>query len=188
MKNIVLALILVCVAFMSCDGRKSKSVSLKESIEEFKQKQLLIETINYYPKEYTEIVTDTILSDKVKIHIKNYSLSNDGIPMLANAKDGTTKEKQHRVFMSEIIISTASSSKEIFSTKISAEQFKSLYSDVFWNNATLQHVWVNQGLSTLGDIKLDMSFINPKDNSYKLYRMSIDGTGKQHIDFIEERT
>ena len=181
MKNILLLIMLVSIAFMSCDGRKSKSVSLKESIEEFNKKQLAIETINYYPKEYTEVVTDTVISNKLKIHIKNYSLSHTGITML----DSKENLKLHRVFESEIVISTAT--KEILNTHISADLFKTMYADAFWNNATLQQVWVNQELSTTQEIKLDMSFINPKDNSYKLYRMSIDENGQQHIDFIEER-
>ena len=95
-------------------------------------------------------------------------------------------KKQHRIFESDIVISTPT--KEILSTHISAEQFKLYNADAFWNNATLQHVWVNQDLSTSENIKLDISFINPHNNSYKLYRMSIDENGHQKIDFIEERT
>ena len=185
MKNFLIVIILFCAVLSSCDGRKSPSEALKSSIAEFNKKQLILEVITYYPKEYTEVVTDTIIANDVKIHIKNYSLNDDGI-LMASSNTSNKIKKQHRVFTSEIVISTPT--KELFSTEISAEQFKSLYSDVFWNNATLQHVWVNQELSTSDDIKLDMSFINPKDNSYKLYRMSIDGNGKQHIDFIEERT
>lgn len=184
MKNILLVLVIVCVAFMSCDGRKSQSVSLKESVEKFNMKQ--IEMINYYPEAYTEVVTDTILSNEVRIHIKNYSLNNEGIFMSESKSIPALKKKQHRIFESDIVISTPT--KEILSTHISAEQFKLDDADTFWNNATLQHVWVNQDLSTLADIKLDISFINPNNNSYKLYRMSIDENGQQKIDFIEERT
>ena len=186
MKNILLLLILACMAFVSCDGRKSKSVSLKESIKEFKERQSDLEIINYYPNEYVEVVTDTIISNELKIHIKNYSLANETIFMSIDENATPKIQKQHRIFESEIVISTAT--KEIFSAHISAEQFKSYHSDQFWTNATLQHVWVNQELSTSNDVKLDMSFINPKNNSYKLYRMSIDLDGKQQLELIEEKT
>lgn len=186
MKNLLFLLLLTGFAFMSCDGRKSKSMSLKEAVEEFNKKQMVIETINYYPESYTEVVTDTILSNKVKIHIKNYSLTNEGIVMSASQDISTKTEKQHRIFESEIVITTPT--KEILNTHISAEQFKSRYADSFWKNATLQHVWVNQDLSTSEDIQLDISFINPTDNSYKLYRMSVDENGQQQINLIEERT
>jgi hypothetical protein len=106
--------------------------------------------------------------------------------MLENDKSNPNSNKQHRVFESEIVISTPS--KEILNTHISAAQFKSMYSDEFWNHATLEHVWVNQELSTMSDIKLDMSFINPSNNAFKLYRMSIDEVGQQTIELIEERT
>ncbi len=186
MKNILLVLIIVSIGFVSCDGRKSKSVSLKESIKEFKERQSEVEIINYYPDEYVEVVTDTIISNNVKVHIKNYSLSNESVLMSVNEHSTSKNQKQHRVFESDIVVSTPT--KEIFNAHISAEQFKSINTDAFWSNATLQHVWVNQELSTSNDIKLDMSFINPKENTYKLYRMSIDENGQQQIDFVEERT
>lgn len=78
-------------------------------------------------------------------------------------------------------------SKDVFRTHISAKQFKLLDSDLFWNTATLQHVWVNQDLSTVDDIILDMSFINPKNNAYRLYRMSIDLYGQESVNLIEKQ-
>jgi len=186
MKNILIVLILVCVAFVSCDGRKSRSESLKTSVEEFNERQSDVVIVSYYPKEYTEVVTDTLIYNNVKVHIKNYSLPNESLFMSIIDKAVLIKQKQHRVFESDVVISTPS--KELLNTHISAEQFKSMYPDEFWNQATLEHVWVNQELSTSNDVKLDISFINPSDNSYKLYRMSIDGDGQQEIELIEERT
>lgn len=186
MKNIFFIIVIISIAFISCDGRKSRSEALKASVEEFNEKQSESEIITYYPKEYTEVVSDTLISNKVKVHIKNYSLLNESIVMLENYKSIPNSNKQHRVFESEIVVSTPS--KEILNIHISAKQFKSSYSDEFWNHATLQHVWVNQDLSTINDIKLDMSFINPSNNSYKFYRMSIDEHGQQRIELIEERT
>ncbi|MEO8774320.1 MAG: hypothetical protein ABI263_08330 [Gelidibacter sp.] len=60
--------------------------------------------------------------------------------------------------------------------------------DLFWDSATLQHVWVNQELSNIDDIILDISFINPKNDAYKVYRMSIDSHGHQTLNLIEERS
>ncbi|MEZ4802706.1 MAG: hypothetical protein R2797_08020 [Gelidibacter sp.] len=186
MKNLFFIIAIISVVFVSCDGRKSKRVSLKESIEEFKERQSADEIINYYPNEYVEVVTDTIISNKVKVHIKNFSLQNKGIDMSVNTHETSKNLKQHRVFESEIVISTPF--KILFNAHMTAEQFKDISSDKFWDNATLQHVWVNQELSTSQDIKLDISFINPKNNTYKLYRMSIDENGQQRIDFVEQST
>jgi hypothetical protein len=170
------------VGFLSCDRRKSPSESLKYSIKEFNEEHSGVAIIKYYPNEYTEVVTDTLISNKVKIHIRNYSLLDKSILMTVDKK----KEKHHRVFESNVVVSTPT--KEILKTHISAEVFKSKYSEDFWNHATLQHVWVNEELSSPEDIKLDMTFINPSEDSYKLFRMSIYRNGKQKVELIEERT
>ncbi len=188
MKHLFVVLILVAlgVTFVSCDGRKSRSESLKSSIAEFNERQSEVVIVSYYPKEYTEVVTDTLISNQVNVHIKNFSLSNESLFMSVGDNPSLKKNIQHRVFKSEIVVSTPS--KEILNTHISAEQFKSLYSDKFWDHATLEHVWVNQELSKSNDIKLEMSFINPSNSAYKVYRMSITENGHQTIELIEERT
>lgn len=186
MKNNLIVLIFICLGFVSCDGRKSRSEALKSSIEEFNEKQSDVVIINYYPEEYTEVVTDTLISNYVNVHIKNYSLASESLLISYSDHKIPKIKKQHRVFESEVVVSTPS--KEILNTHISAEQFKFIDSDEFWNHATLEHVWVNQELSTSDDIKLDMSFIDPSNDSYKIYRMSINESGQKNIKLIEERT
>lgn len=184
MKNLFFIIAIVSIVFTSCDGRKSKNVALTQSVMEFNQKESNLELITYYPKEYTEVVTDTILSNQVKVHIRNYSLDNEAI--LISDESAPKKIKYHRIFESDVLIT--SPSRELFKTHISAIQFASTYSDEFWDNATLQHVWLNEELSTPQYIQLEMSFINPRNESYKLYRMSVDHFGQQRIILIEEHS
>ncbi len=185
MKNILFLITIISVLFISCDGRKSKNVALKESIKAFSQKESNLELVSFYPEEYTEVVTDTIISNKMKVHIRNYSL--DKTILISNSDTTSPKKiRYHRVFESDVIIT--SPSKELFKTHISAIQFASLHPDEFWDNATLQHVWLNEELSTPEDIQLEMSFINPQNESYKLYRMSVDHFGQQRIILIEEHS
>ena len=183
MKKLVLFLAILSLVLISCDGRKSKSVALKESIEAYNKKYAELDKITFVPKAYSEVVTDTIISNAVKVHIKNFSLPDEAI-LISSSSDGSMT--YHRVFESEIVVST--STRDIFSTLVSAAQFKNNSIDTFWDHATLEHVWVNQELSTAHHIRLDMSFINPKDNSYKLYRMVIDDKGHSTLDLIEENS
>lgn len=184
MKNIFFIIAIISVVFMSCDDRKSINVALKESVEEFNQKKSNLELVTYYPKEHTEIVTDTILSNQVKVRIRNYSIKNETVLISNYDKTSLKLLTYHRVFESDVLIMTPS--RELFKTHISAIQFASIYPDDFWHNATLQHVWLNEELSTAQDIQLEMSFINPKNESYKLYRMYIDKLGQHQITLIEE--
>lgn len=186
MKNIFLVLILISIGFISCDGRKSRSEALKSSIKDFNEKQADVVVVSYYPKDYTEVVTDTIICNSVNVHIKNYSRLDKSLLISVNDKTKPKSKKEHRVFESDVVVSTPT--RELLKIHISAEQFKSIDPDIFWNHATLQHVWVNQELSTIDYIKLDMSFINPSNNSYKIYRMSINKSGQKETSLIEERT
>lgn len=187
MKNPFLFLVLILIlGFFNCNGRQTKKEALEHAISQFNLKNPVLQKVNYHPETYVEIVTDTIIPNNVNIHIKNYTLLDEQI-LLSNSTNSASKEINYqRVFESEVIVSIAS--KAIFSTHISAKQFKKSAIDPFWDNATLQHVWVNQDLSTTTAIKLDISFMNPQNNNYKLYRMSIDPYGQQSLNLIEERS
>lgn len=184
MKNLLFVVALTSIVCLSCDGRQTKKEALERAISKFNLKSSPIEMVTYQPEAYVEIVTDTIISNSIKVSIKNYSLLDEQI-LVSDVTDAIYKKTNYqRVFASEISISTAS--KDILNTHISAKQFKTINADPFWDNATLQHAWVNQELSTINDIKLDITFINPKNKAYKWYRMSIDSYGQQTLNLIEE--
>ena len=186
MKNLLLLIALVSIVCLSCDGRQTKKEALQLAVSKYKIKTTPLEVVTFNPKAYVEIVTDTLISNSIMVRIKNYTLLDEQI-LVSNITDViSTQINYQRVFESEINISTAS--KDILRTHISAKQFKTIDADPFWDAATLQHAWVNQELSTIKDIKLDISFVNPKNNAYKLYRMSIDSYGQQTLNLIEERS
>ncbi|WP_299391465.1 hypothetical protein [uncultured Gelidibacter sp.] len=186
MKHILLLVALMSIAFVSCDGRKTKKEALEQAVAEFNLKATPIQVVTYNPESYVEIVTDTIIANFVKVRIKNYALMDDQILISKTSSDHTKSINYQRVFESEVTISTAT--KDILNTHISAKQFQGLDTDPFWKNATLQHAWVNQELSSSDDIKLDISFINPNTTAYKLFRMSIAIDGQQTLNLIEERS
>lgn len=185
MKNILFVIASIVIVCSSCDGRQTKKEALERAVSEFNLEANPIEMVTYQPEAYVEIVTDTIISESIKVRIKNYSLLDEQILISSVENASSKKVNYQRVFASEISISSVS--KDILNTHISAKHFKIINPDPFWDNATLQHVWVNQELSTLKDIKLDISFINPKNEAYKLYRMSVDIYGQQTVNLIEER-
>jgi hypothetical protein len=165
---------------MSCDGRQSQRESLENAVSEFNQKQTPIETVKFHPKDYTEIVTDTIISNALEVKIKNYTLMDKHIVLNSNSNE------MHRLFESEVEVFAASTS--VFKTIINAELFATQKDSPFWNQATLEHVWVNQDLSTVKEVFLDVSFLNPITKDFKLYRMTVDISGKHHVHLIEETT
>lgn len=179
MKNLIYSIAIIGLVFTGCDSRPTQREALQKAVNEFNKKQTPLNTTTYHPREYTEIVTDTIISNTLEVKIKNYSLMDKAIKL-------ENPDKAHRVFESEVEVLAASTS--IFKTVINTGLFATKKDSHFWNRATLEHVWVNQELSSDKEVYLDVSFLNPVSKDFKLYRMSVDKNGNHYIRLIEETT
>ena len=171
-------------SFVGCDGRESAKESLEKSVSNFNESQGKVMFDYYYPEAYTETINDTIISNSLIVRVKNYSLMQKNVLLAKIGEDRFGQSKYHRAFESEITIH--SSSKLIFNTIINADEFIPNLSDHFWDNATLEHVWLNQDESTSELASFHISFINPQTNKYKLYQMLIDMNGERKLNLLED--
>lgn len=185
MRKIVIVFVFVCVALFSCDRRGSARENLQNSISEFSKKYTFKDVVTFHPKTYTEIQTDSIISNTFKVSIKNYSKMDSQILQSFETINDENNIRYHRVFESEIRITTVS--KEIFNTTLNAKDFVDNSEQEFWNYATLAHVWVNQEQSTTHEVNLGVSIINPRNDAYKLYELVVDVNGKHDLFLIEEQ-
>lgn len=187
MKNI-LVLILVFVGFMSCDGRKSKSVALKESIEEFKDSIVNIEVIKYFPETYAENVTDSILSKGFRVKIKTYTdMQNSYLNEFEH--DSILNKHFYRNYIAEVTISRHQ--HEIFKKSIDNNFFvkndKTLV-DVF-EDMTMHGVWIDQSKSIdFENVVINFLFCKPETDSCFYFEMTIDGQGQHQIKEIKENS
>ena len=186
MKKSILLILLLALAFISCDRRGSARENLENSISEFSKKHTSLDVVTYYPEAYTEVQTDSLISNTFKVSIKNYTKMDSQILLSSETDEHKTKTNYHRVFESEINITLAS--KNILNTTITAEDFKNSSQSEFWNSATLEHVWVNQETSNTKELNLGISIINPNSKAYKLYELVVDIEGKQNLYLIEENS
>ncbi|AXT20178.1 hypothetical protein D7030_03430 [Flavobacteriaceae bacterium AU392] len=185
MKTKLLLLFLLTISIISCDGRKRTKQILDNSVSKFKEVAPQIDFKIYHPKVYAEVVTDTLLTNDMHINIKNHTLMNEQIFISEIIdKNKIKKAKYHRKFQSEIKI--YKNSIPIVKMIINAKDFKLNTKDLFWNNATLEHAWVNKNTSTSELIYIDFSFINPVNQCHKFYRMEVDKNGNQNIYLLEE--
>src|SRR5688572_2343911 len=100
MKNSLFLLALITIVCLSCDGRQTKKEALERAVSEFNLKNTVSEIVTYHPEAYVEIVTDTIISNGMNVHIKNFSLLDEHI-LISNTTDATPQEvKYQRVFES----------------------------------------------------------------------------------------
>lgn len=183
MRYLITILLIVTSLFMSCDGRTTKNESLKNSVSEFNKKQTPIDVVTYFPKEYTEVVSDTIIENSLSVRIKNYTNMNDNV-LISESDSKVKKKKLHRVFESEIIV--FKEDKTVYNTIINTHLFTQKDESLFWANATLEHVWVNQELSSKDKVNLGVSFLDPKTKAFKLYEITVDAFGNQNIQLKQE--
>lgn len=186
MKKSILLICLVAIAFFSCDRRGSAREHLQNSISEFNKKHTNLDVVTYYPETYTEVQTDSIISNTFKVSIKNYAKMDSQILLSSETEGNKSKINYHRVFESEINIALAT--KNILKTTLNAEDFKDASQPEFWNDATLEYVWVNQETSNTEEVNLGISIVNPKSKAYKLYELVVTTEGKQHLNLIEENS
>lgn len=177
---------MVAFIFMSCDRRTSQKERLEQAVFEFNKNLNLDDLIHYYPENYTEIKTDSIISNTFKVNIRNYTSMRDEILTEESINAHQKTLTYHRVFESDILVSVEDNT--IYNHHISVEKFKDISASKFWENATLEHVWVNQDTSTPVQLTLGVSFINPKDNTYKLYELQIDQLGNERLTLIEDHS
>lgn len=111
------------VALTNCDGRKTKSEALKESVEKFRDSIEPINIVEYIPKVYSEVKTDTILSNGFVVKIKNYTDMQNSVSHNYQVDSITTRTDIYRKWISEV--SVEKDGKLIFNKIINDDFFLS---------------------------------------------------------------
>ncbi|MEM6517311.1 MAG: hypothetical protein AAF688_14090 [Bacteroidota bacterium] len=184
MRRLALAIFTLSILMFSCDGRTSKKEQLQKSVSEFNFEVKPEEQIRIYPAERIAIETDYLVANAFKVKIRNYSID-DSFLTVGNKSEKATYT-HHRVFESDIIVTVKDDL--ILKRHISAENFSLTPSSGFWNEATLEHVWVNQEHSDSELLSLRISIINPRLKASKLYEMLVDKKGNEIVNLIEENS
>ncbi len=92
------------VTLTNCDGRKTKSEALKESVEKFRDSIEPVNIVEYIPKVYSEVKTDTILSNGFVVKIKNYTDMQNSVSHKYQADSITSRTNIYRNWISEVTV------------------------------------------------------------------------------------
>lgn len=180
LKNIVLFLFIAAIALTIFDGRMNSHRALDKSILEFKEKVKLTNT-TYFPQNYTERVTDTILSNgyNIKVKTKTDMLSHIEVETI---KDNIIDKEIYRHHSIEI--------------ELQHEQFgiirRVLDQNIFQNshnNLVLRAVFVDEESSLYQEgVHFKLYFLNPYSKKENIFNMIIDNNGTHKITFQNART
>jgi len=178
MKKIFLISTLLIICFISCDGRDRVYNSNIDNLEESNLSEPFFENLTYVPERYIETVTDTILSTKLRVNVKYYSLLDKGI--LISDKN---KKIHFRQFESQI--SVFKKDKLLFSHLLNKSDFIKNDELEFWNNAILQFVWLDEFALNEKQIQINCSFLEPNTKAFKSYKVYFNTIGERKIELIE---
>jgi hypothetical protein len=175
MKTIIIILTLLSFSLvLSCDGR---SRTFKTEIEVLKENKLLdsfSEKINYYPKTYTEVVTDTILNSGFKVKIKYWSDDNN---MLTDSyeTDGINHIDYYHEFNADIEIKKEN--QIIFSKTINKDfinRFSASKQNRI-NQSILQNIWLDELHSEeKKQLIIYLEYCEPKTDRCITYKLTAD--------------
>uniref|UniRef100_UPI0040488998 hypothetical protein n=1 Tax=Mariniflexile sp. TaxID=1979402 RepID=UPI0040488998 len=185
MNKLVVLLFILIVLFIGCDGRKTKSDLLKESVTKFKDSLGAIEIVEYIPEKYSEVKTDTILSNGFSISIKTYTNMKESVTS-KHKIDSVTYVEHHRNWISEVKIKK--SDQQIFNEKIDKDFFlkNNIQIDDDLPDAINTKVWIDEEASIEKDsISLLTVFLHLEDAHYLIYRIKIGTNGHYSLKQLE---
>lgn len=192
MKHLFLLLLLSSIVLASCEGKKTQSQALLESIEDFK-KTVNLETNVYIPETYIEHEVDTIMSNGYHVKIKTYSDMSNAV-RFSKIKDTINYQTHYRNFKFDI--SVTKDNKEIYNESFDKQKVnKALHyssdllpgSDLynFDKLAILKAINVNDDPSYINMVLIDIMYAIPESERLASHRLFINNKGKLNIVQVE---
>lgn len=175
MKKLCL-LFLILVAFISCDGRHKGNRSHIDALKEANLFESFSEELKFIPKEYTEIKTDTLLSNGFEIKIDYHSLENDFVIKTSKKSKDTSIRKHFKNFEANLYV--LKSNIPIAKNTINKNLFYNDTNKAFLDNAIMQYVWIDFSSVTENSIQLNTSFRIPETEKFKDFVITVYGDGK----------
>ncbi|MGB6269581.1 MAG: hypothetical protein WBF67_11295 [Olleya sp.] len=185
MNKYTLLLLVILIAFLSCDGRDRVHKTPKEVLTENKLLDSFSENIQYFPKEYTETITDTILSNGFRVKIKTFTDMDNSV--LDEFKQNNIHHKHYyRNNVSTILVTK----NEIIFDELIDENFFIKHDNRqkdFFEELNLQGVWIDDEKSTLNsNVSIDVLFCKPETDICEYFNIKIENNGTFKIKNITE--
>ncbi|MDN3667473.1 hypothetical protein ACFFU1_05965 [Algibacter miyuki] len=179
MKKIFFFACTISLVFMSCDGRNRMHQSNREVLESANLLESFSTRVYFVPQEEVKIHTDTIMSSG--FHVKlNYNSIEGQFVSKTEVTKGKTQTKIHFKNF-EAQLSVLKQGQLLTHSLINKSLFKEYATPDFWEQAIMQHVWLNHEQSTAEMVCLNTSFRILNTNTFKDFSILIDTFGNLKI-------
>ncbi|RZN79672.1 MAG: hypothetical protein EVB11_12275 [Winogradskyella sp.] len=191
MKNSFFLLLILVIGFTSCEGRKTQTKSLSESIASFK-KNNTIEANEFIPESYFERSVDTILSNGFRVKLVTSTDMLNSV-VLTKTKDNINYNSNYRNYNFNITIQK--NGEKIYDENFNKLRVNNVLGYIsnldselpihdFDKLALLKSIRLNQELSIDHDsVYIDIAYAIPNEDYIDWHTLKIDEDGKSS--FIE---
>ncbi|MEP3836828.1 MAG: hypothetical protein ABJM36_04235 [Algibacter sp.] len=168
---------------LNCDGRKTKQDALKTSIIKFKDSIETIEIIEYIPKKYSEIKTDTILSNGFTVKVSSITDMDNSI-LKSFQKDSASIKQYHRKRIVTLEISL--NGKLLFDKQIDTlflKSYKGLAKSIISKDLIISDLRIDPktSLSPKTELYMFITAYNPGDKFDKRFQLHFDKSGNYRL-------
>ncbi|WGD34651.1 hypothetical protein [Olleya sp. YS] len=174
MNKFIVLILAVFIALVSCDGRDRIHKTPQEVLIENKLLDSFSENIKYFPKEYVESTTDTVLSNGFRVKIKTYTDMENAV--LQSFTVDTIKNRHYfREVISEVVV--FKENKQVFKQNIDDTFLSVIDTDYIINEMYLDE---EKSLET-NNLHLIASLCIPRTVNCPVYSIIIDKYGKYEV-------
>lgn len=180
MNKFTVLLLGIIITLISCDARDKINRSPKDILKEKNLLESFSERVSYFPKEYAEVKTDTILSNGYHVNVKTFTDMKSSY--LRQFKHDSINYKYHyRDYKAQIV---ARQNKIIFNDVIDKQYILKHDKTVsyYMETSILKSVWVNQEQTVKQDkLVVNILFTQPNSNTNKMFELVIEPNGQYKL-------
>lgn len=182
MNKLLVFIFILSIMFVSCDGRHRTYQSNQDNLKEHNLYESFSENVKYFPETYSEVTSDTLMSNGCHVKIKTYT-DMDNSFLNVFKKDTITHKNYYRNLKTSVTI--AKDNQNIATTLITKDfimDYDASYKTDL-KNKVLQGVWLNQyeSLKT-NSVAMDVLFHDPIKNNTVCYRLTVNDNGDYFIE------
>ena len=186
MNRLHILILVIIIAFISCDGRDRAYLTNEDILQENKLLDSFSENIQYIPEAYSEAITDTILSNGFRVKIKTYTDLNKNVS-LTNIKDSITYTKHYRNYKFDVLIEKENKViyQKFFDKNVINNEMKLFKSDLtkdspyfnFDKLAVLKSIEIDDEPSLKEMVVINLMYIIPNTKRFSTHSLMVNENG-----------
>lgn len=177
--------ILTAIILTSCDGQDKAFRTAQKDLLENKILDTFTETINYIPKSYNEIITDTLLSNGLHIKVKHFTNMEKNL-VISNKKDSTTNYYREFDAHIEVFKNNQILFKQTINKNFLLANSKLIDKNIL-DNKLLKNIEIHQESTLIkNNASLILYFCNANEINCLPFLLTINPNGKCYLQQITD--